>query len=165
MQDNGVNKLSKEQKKELTPPLRSQMLRFCVAVDVLQENGADEVFARVQGGKRDIAMLRSVSMKLLKRVLNTVPDKQRDKMAKQWESAGMEMGVKRPKVQHDREYGMWLSNNAIAAVYEACKDHCMTCQMDKHKAKKCELREALDEMYIQGVPERSENGCPYQILL
>jgi hypothetical protein len=153
------------EKKELTPPLRSQMLRYCVVVSVLQETGADEVFARVPGGKRDIAMLRKVALKLMQRTMDTVPDRQRDKMSRQWDTANVEIGVKKPQVQHDREYGMWLSNEAVREVYEASKDHCMTCQLDKHKAKKCALRAALDEMYISGVPERSENGCPYQILL
>lgn len=158
-------KRNSRRKKELTPPLRSQMLRYCAVVSVLQETGADEVFARVPGGKRDIAMLRKVALKLMQRTMDTVPDKQRDKMSRQWETANVEIGVKKPQVQHDREYGMWLSNEAAFALYEASKDHCMTCSMDKHKARKCKLREALDEMYIQGVPERSENGCPYQILL
>ena len=152
------------QKKELTQPQRSQMLRFTAVVDVLHETGADEVFDRVDG-RKDIEELRARSLGLLRRIMDTVPDKQRDKMARQWDCASVEIGIKRATaVGRNKEYGMFLSNAACRELALACKEKCMMCSLNRHKAKKCPLREALDEMYIDGAAEMAENGCPYQIL-
>lgn len=146
----------------LTHNERTQLLRFGVALDILCEPWADKRFAMLKYGKRDLGMLRKKAATMLADVLEqTVPYEQVRQLHQHLKHAGVEIGVKRTaSVQHDREYGQFLSNLALQSLTEAAAEKCRLCMLDKHKAKMCELRAALDEMWIKGV-EGTENDCPY----
>lgn len=154
--------MNKTNDKRLTSLERSQLLRFGVALDILCEPHADQRFAMLKYGKRDLGMLRKKAAALLADVLDqTVPVDQIRQLRQNMRYAGVEIGVKRTaQVQHDREYGGFLSNVAMQALATASVEKCRLCMLNKHEAKKCDLRAALDEMWIQGV-EGTENDCPY----
>lgn len=147
--------------KRLTSLERSQLLRFGVALDLLCEPYADQRFAALKYGKRDLGMIRKKAAALLADVLLTVPKEQVRQLSQHMKHASVVIGVAKPTAaQHDKSYGMFLTNNAVNALAQASWETCRVCMLDKHKAKKCQLRAALDELYIQGV-EGTENECPY----
>lgn len=147
---------------KLTNLERSQLLRFGVALDILCEPYADQRFGMLKYGKRDLGMIRKKAATLLADVLEqTVPKEQIRQLQQHLRHAGVEIGVKRTaSVQHDREYGAFLSNIAMQALADASTEKCRLCMLNKHQAKKCALRGALDEMWIQGTTG-TENDCPY----
>ena len=148
--------------KRLTSLERSQLLRFGVALDLLCEPHADQRFAMLKYGKRDLNMIRKKAAALLADVLEeTVPVEQVRQLRQHMRYASVVIGVaKQTAYQHDHSYGGFLTNAAMQALATASTEKCRLCMLDKHQAKKCELRAALDEMWIVGV-EGTENDCPY----
>ena len=147
--------------KRLTSLERSQLLRYGAALDILMEPYADDRFAMVKGGKRDLAMVRKKMQTLLAQALETVPLDQLRQLRQHMKHARVKVGITAMTVEeNDRTYGSFLTNKAMQALAVASQDTCRMCMLDKHKAKKCPLRAALDEMWIQGV-EGTENECPY----
>ena len=150
-----------QNRKRLNSLERSQLLRFGVALDLLCEPYADQRFAALKYGKRDLGMIRKKAATLLEDVLETVPIEQNRQLAQHMKYATVTIGVAKMSAhQHDHTYGGFLTNSAMQALANACVEKCRLCMLDKHSAKKCELRAALDEMWIVGV-EGTENDCPY----
>ena len=154
--------MNRPNEKRLTSLERSQLLRFGVALDILCEPHADQRFAMLKYGKRDLGMLRKKAATLLADVLEqTVPYEQVRQLHQNMKYASLQIGVaKQSALQHDRSYGGFLTNAAMSALAAATVEKCRLCMLDKHQAKRCELRAALNEMWIAGV-EGTENDCPY----
>lgn len=153
--------MSENQRKRLTSIERSQLLRYGAALDILMEPHADDRFAMAKYGRRDLAMIRSKMQKLLADTLDTVPFDQLRQLTQHMKHARTKVGITAMTVtENDRTYGSFLTNAACQALAEASREQCRVCMLDKHKARKCPLRGALDEMWIKGV-EGTENDCPY----
>lgn len=147
--------------KRLTSLERSQLLRFGVAIDLLHEPYADHRFAVLKYGMRDLGMVRKKTERLLADVLETVPIDQVRQLRQHMRYGKVTIGVaKTDQALHDRTYGSFITNAAQQALVYASVEKCRLCMLDKHAAKKCDLRAALNELYIAGV-EGTENDCPY----
>ena len=140
---------------------RTQLLRYGAALDIVMEPYADDRFGMVKNGKRDLGLIRKTMASLLERTLQTVPADQIRQLTQHMKHARTKVGITAMTVtENDRTYGSFLTNAACQALAEASRETCRLCMLDKHKARKCRLRSALDEMWIKGV-EGTENDCPY----
>lgn len=152
-----------DERKPINSTERAQLLRIGVAIGILNETAADKRIAMVPNGKRDLAMIRSVSQKLFAKVGDTIPLKQLLQIQQNVKHATCYVGVaKIPEHQRAQQYGSFLTHAACRALFVASEDHCRVCMLDKHQQKKCELRAALDELRIQGADGNgTEEVCPY----
>ena len=156
--------LSMENVKRFTSAERSQLLRFGAALDIVMEPWGDQRFAMAKYGKRDLAMIRRKMQDLLAGTLESVPLDQIRQLRQHMKHAQVKVGITRMTVtENDRTYGTFLTNEACQALAEASREVCRVCMLDKHAAKKCKLRGALDEFWIKGVTG-TENDCPYYCL-
>lgn len=151
------------ERKPINSVERAQILRLGVAIGMLQESAADKRIAMVPYGKRDIAMIRSKAKKLYRDICDTIPLNQLQQIHANIKHATCHVGVvKMPEHQRRQKYGQFLSNAACEALFIAVEDHCRMCMLNKHEQKKCPVRAALDEMWIQGADGTgSESECPY----
>lgn len=145
----------------MTSVERAQILRYGVAWNILCEKNAERRIEALKYGKRDMSMIRKKLGQMLEEMLHNAPDDQEKQLRQHLRYGSLTIGVaKTDKALHDRTYGSFITIAAQQALVEASVEKCRLCMLDKHAAKKCDLRAALNEQYIQGVTG-TENDCPY----
>lgn len=148
--------------KRMTASEREALIRLAVVADILDEAraGLEQRSGMIPGARRDIAMMRTKSERLLERFEATIPPEQVDIYRRNINMCGYSVGVKSPynRVQRDI-YGMWLSFDVIRTLVAGLHDMCQLCDMDRAERRACPLRKALDT--IPNDCPGNGDDCPY----
>lgn len=152
----------------LTASERESLIRLNIAHEILQTEGdyLDRRFRTIEGGRRDLGMLKAKISKLMERMTDTIPDDQLMTYVRSLKMASYTVGIKKPgSVVHDeKNYGMWLSYEVINALLSGCHDHCMMCPSDLAERRACKLRRAL-ETIPNDAAARSDGDCPFYTII
>lgn len=139
--------------------------RIMIAVSVLS-SGKETLWERlklIKNGRRDYAMSAKKIEALFGDLLDTVPTEQLLTMRRNLASLGYTIGVRRPGASNDRDYGAWLSWEALNALFEAAREKCIVCDLPNDKQRQCPLAKVLDG-FPSGKSETAK-GCGYFGLL
>lgn len=148
----------------LTATERDALVRMFIALDILTEQ-KEALKARagtVPGARRDLAMIAAKAAKLIDAFTKTVPPEQVTTFVNSLKLAGYTIGVKAPgkATRDDKNYGTWISYEALGVLLEGCKDHCFTCGLDLTGRRACRLRKTLDAI-PNDTKDRPDGECPY----
>lgn len=139
---------------------RAQLLRYAAAITVLEEKELDKFFGELKNGKRDLALIRKVGWTLFERAVSAMPIDQVKQLKAHLGSVRITVGITQLSIKDfDERYGQFLTFSALESLADGCRDHCMMCQLDKHEAKRCPVRAALDELTVERVEDAAT--CPY----
>ncbi|MBR1565141.1 MAG: hypothetical protein IJ649_00115 [Oscillospiraceae bacterium] len=96
----------------------------------------------------------------------TIPEEQFATYIRSLEMASFTVGIKKPgdMGRNDKDFGMWLSYEAINGLLEGCHEHCMMCPGDKAQRRACKLRKVLTSI-PNDAPERDDGDCPFYTLM
>ncbi len=152
----------------MTASDREALIRLNIAYEILETEGEhlDRRFRAIEGGRRDLGMLKAKINKLMERVIDTIPDDQLKTYINSLKMASYTVGIKKPgnMGRDEKNYGMWLSYDVINALLCGCHDHCMMCPSDKSARMSCKLRKALTSI-PNDAPERSDGDCPFYTIM
>lgn len=150
---------------------RDLFLQFAGAVSQIWDLlGADYFYRRadlIPYYKRDAAMLRKRAMKLFKDMCETIPNKQRNPLARDIESAKV-FTVVRPVDKHVwDEDGRFVAKDDLKELADAAQEKCRMCTGMGEEYYKCKLRGAFDALPTCETSTDDERGgkCPYALLL
>lgn len=156
------------EKIRLTASDRESLIRLNIAYEILETEGQqlNRRFRAIQGGRRDLGMLKAKIHKLMERVTDTIPDDQMMTYIRSLNMASYTIGIKKPGTMErdEKNFGMWLSYEVIQALLSGCHDHCMMCPSDKAQRRACKLRKAL-ETIPNDAPDRSDDDCPFYTIM
>lgn len=127
----------------------------------------EDRFADIEGGKRDLALLRSVSMKLVYKLIEVMPleDRKDGDDIKKW-LTHMKIYTSVPgRAEHNavnpiKDFGLYLSYEDINTLIAAAGEKCALCDLDERESKKCKLRKVLKKLPLADTKDNC-NGCPY----
>lgn len=156
------------EKIRLTASDRESLIRLKIAYEILATEGEHlgRRFRAIDGGMRDLGMLKAKITKVMERVIDTIPDDQMMTYIRSLKMASYTIGIKRPGImgRNTKDYGMWLSYDIINALLAGCHDHCMMCPSDKAERRACKLRRAL-ETIPNDAPQRDDDDCPFYTIM
>ena len=156
------------EKIKLTASDREALIRLNVAYEILQTEGEhlQRRFRAIEGGQRDLGMLKAKIHKLMERVVDTIPDDQLMTYIRSLKMASFTVGIKKPgrMERDDTNYGMWICFDTLNELLDGCHDHCMMCPGDKIQRMQCKLRKAL-ALIPNDAPDRDDGDCPFYTLM
>lgn len=117
----------------------------------------------VPGGLRDLRMLRSVSAKLMGNILGTVPVKKLAQIRRELENSEMLIRVKpvNPKKDEYEDNLTYVPQQALERICrKAIELECFCCEKKGREAKKCQLRNDIQETYMFEYPDDGKE-CPF----
>jgi len=156
------------EKIRLTASDREALIRLNIAYEILETEGEhlQRRFRAIQGGRRDLGMLKAKINRLMERVIDTIPDDQLKTYINSLKMASYTIGIKKPGLmgRDEKNYGMWLSYEVINALLAGCHDHCMMCPSDKAERRACKLQKALATI-PNDAPERDDGDCPFYTIM
>ena len=155
-------------KLRLTASDRESLIRLNIAYEILEAEGEQlsRRFKLINGGPRDLGMLKAKIHALMERVIDTIPDDQMMTYIRSLKMATYTIGIRRPGSlgRDEKNFGMWLSYEVINALLSGCHDHCMMCPGDLAERRACKLRKAL-ETIPNDAPERGDGDCPFYTIM
>lgn len=117
----------------------------------------------IPGGCRDLRMLRAVSAKLMRNILETVPVRKLEQIRMELEHSEMILRV-RPVNPQKEEYDDNLTYVPQQALERICRKaielECFCCEKKGKEAKKCQLRNDIQETYMFEYPDGGKE-CPF----
>ena len=156
------------EKIRLTASDRESLIRLNVAYEILDTEGKqlNRRFRAINGGNRDLGMLKAKIQKLMEKVIDTIPDDQLMTYIRSLKMASYTVGIKKPGPmgRNEKDYGMWLPYEVINAMLAGCHDHCMMCPGDLAERRACKLRRAL-ETIPNDAADREDGDCPFYTLM
>ena len=156
------------EKIRLTASDRESLIRLNIAYEILATEGEhlERRFRAIEGGKRDLGMLKAKIERIMVKVIDTIPDDQLQTYLRSLKMASYTIGIKKPGPmgRNNKDYGMWLSYEIINELLAGCHDDCMMCPADKAARRACKLRRGL-EMIPNDAPEREDGDCPFYTLM
>lgn len=119
----------------------------------------------IKRGRFHMACARAQALRTYEAVLDTVPTDQLRQLKRNLDGSSWYVGVKRPGETREREYGVWISIEALKVIEEALHEHCLVCPIDIEEQRKCALRRVLDNELTNNAQERAGGACPYMGVL
>lgn len=117
----------------------------------------------IPNGYRDLRMLQSVSAKLMRDILETVPVKKLIQIRRELENSEMILRVK-PVNPKKNEYDDNLTYVPQQALERICRKaielECFCCEKKDREAKKCQLRKDIQDTYMFDYPNNGKT-CPF----
>lgn len=110
---------------------------------ILQEDDLQQRIKSINGGARDIGMLRAKMGKMLDGIYGTIP---RDELVSIKHNAlalRCDVGVRNVANKGLQTYGRFLSFDELDTIIHACEDKCLMCDQSEKTRKECELRKVL----------------------
>lgn len=129
--------------------------------------GIEERFAKLPGGKRDLALMRKLAEKYMQKLLwEAIPMSKDDarwfvqtlKLMRIY--TGIQGRYGHESVDRMADFGVYLSYDDVNAILDALSDHCLLCSKSKKDAQDCPLRKALGRIPTQDTSE--DNFCAVQ---
>lgn len=117
----------------------------------------------IPGGYRDLQMLRAVSAKLMGNILGTVPQKKLAQIRRELENSEMLIRVKpvNPKKGEYEDNLTYVPQQALERICrKAIELECFCCEKKGREAKKCKLRNDIQETYMFDYPDGGKE-CPF----
>jgi len=130
------------------------------ASSICERIGLERRFAKVKNGPRNWMYAKKHIKTLLEGVMDQIPTEQLMSLSKNLDSISFTVGIKKPITQSDKDFGLWLSYDAINALMESAHDTCMMCSKTGKEQQSCPLRKGLDELPVQRINE-TKGECPY----
>ena len=156
--------------RRMTASEREALMRLNVAFEIMALDVMEPLAERLKmipGARRDLAMMSKRITKIIEAVPQTIPDHQLKTYLNNLRLVTYTIGVKNPGKlikRDEKNYGMWLSFETLAALLDGCHDHCLMCHEDRAQRRACELRKALD-MIPNNTNDREDGDCPYYTVL
>ena len=152
--------------KRMTASERESLLRLGVIASIIDRDtkALESRNKIVKNSKRDLAMLRTVTINLFKRYIDTIPIEQHKNMERSLKSTHYHIGVSTSQGNReklDKDYGLIVSYADMNVIRDGLKDHCLMCGCSPEEQTQCKLRKALDMTY-NDVEERTDGRCPYR---
>lgn len=112
--------------------------------------------------KRDLALLKSLVIKVFFKLLASVPPAQVESLCRTCESSQVNVGT-RMVAQSQRKandgYGLMISYSELNTLIEHAQQQCMLCERDKCSENKCPLKQVFDTI---GCDADHSRGCEYR---
>ena len=121
----------------------------------------------VRRGAFWLGAARSALERYMTSVYKTIPAEQLQTIRRSIMETGYTIGIKcKATADANRfaEWGVIVPIEVVNVMFDACKDHCLTCMGDTEAQKRCKLRKALD-ILPNDTEERSDGTCPYRALM
>ena len=120
----------------------------------------DQRLGQIAYGKRDMAMVKKKIQSICENLMHTIPTDQLITLSRNMRNISYSIGIKPPQSKRDKDYGMWLTFDAVNGLIDAAREVCMLCDKGGKDQHYCPLRRALDELAYP--PECQIKGrCPY----
>lgn len=114
----------------------------------------------IPGGWRDAKMLMSVSGKLLRKILETVPREKLLMIKKELNSTTCEVSVRNTVAPVEKEAFTYVEEKAMERVTaKAMESECLFCEKRGREAKRCQLRKDIERLYMWDFP-KIQNDAP-----
>lgn len=138
------------------------MLDWLGILTMIKNDALDKRLGGIKGAPRMLNTCRTFMGKLIDIVLATMPRDQLLRLQKSIPQIRIQTSViVPPRSQSDRTSGAFLNFDELNALTEAAHEHCLGCMLDKHGAKKCQIRRIWDELDL--IKDKSQTAeCPYR---
>lgn len=149
------------EKNRLTAKEQLGLMALSGAIDMLHGTDMDAIQPRIEStqyGKRDLAMLRRVSAKILENTLMTVPVDALKRHTKQLSRSKVFVGIPKPAFDRDRDLGWFIPQEDIVQLIAGCFDKCLLCNKEGREINECKLRKALHTLPLEEA-RYSTTGC------
>lgn len=154
-----MEKLSAEPRRWVADEQYSLKCMFA-AISIFERVELDGRFASIPYAKRDFALIKSRLSNLCNLLLETMPTEQLLSLSKNLKAISYTIGVKRPASQTDKDFGLWVSYDALNALMASAHDTCMMCSKNGKEQQSCPLRKGLNELPVEKINE-TKGQCPY----
>lgn len=126
-------------------------IRRILAKEYLQP--LEEIYAEAPGCRQLLNTARWAANKAFREIKAAIPEASRRSMEANTDAVRIRIGV--PMIGDDinRNMGMVVSNEQLAALVEGCKDRCMFCSKTGKEVKDCELRKAFKVLPVPDEPD------------
>lgn len=156
--------------KRLTATERETLMRLNLALQFLTVDAplADKRVGMVPNGRAMLRGAKGMIDKFLRDVYETMPTDQLKTLRRSLQETSYTVGIKcratRDNPKREDEYGVIVPISAVNALFDGCRDHCITCIAGPAEAKGCALRKALDAIPNDS-EDRADGGCQYREIL
>lgn len=153
----------------MRPPLSHReykALRQLFGMVALWDSESGELkkrLAGIPGGWRDARMIASVSDKLLRKILDTVPLKKLAMIRKELRSTVCEVVVKKDVTGVTKEAFTYVEQEALERITsKAMEMSCLFCEKCGKEARDCQLRKDVERLYMWDFPKIHDGApCPF----
>ena len=125
--------------------------------------------AMVPHGRLLISGASGLIKRFIRDVEKTLNDSDRKVLGRSFMDSTYTIGIrcvatKQNETKRNDEYGIVVPINAIHALLDARKDHCLTCIGTREEARKCPLKKAMDTL-PNDCEDKDDGSCPYRDVL
>lgn len=150
-----------EDRKRLHANERLALLHLCAALQGFASAGAlDDRIASIKGAKSMIKGAKGMLSKVMDEIFDTMPVEQLISFRRNLKGLRYSISVQNVGGKDFKNDGCWLSLDALDALCEGVKDHCLMCTKDIAEQRRCPLAKALDELPCINADEDA-HGCRY----
>lgn len=150
-----------EDRKRIHANERLALLHLCAALQGFAEAKAlDGRIASIKGVKAMVNGSKGMLGKALDEIFNSMPLEQLISFRRNLKGLRYSISVQNVGGKDYKNDGCWLSLDALDALCEAVKDHCLMCTKDTAEQRKCPLAKALGELPCINADEDAK-GCRY----
>lgn len=150
-----------EDRKRLRANERLALLHLCAALQAFTSAEAlNGRIASIKGAKSMVNGAKGMLAKALDEIFDTMPLEQLISFRRNLKGLRYSISVQNVGGKDYKNDGCWLSLDALDALCEAVKDHCLMCTKDTTEQRRCPLAKALDELPCINADEDA-HGCRY----
>ena len=120
--------------------------------------------ALIPGGWRDARMIATVSDNLLRKLMKTIPFKKLGAIKKELESMTCEVKVRNTVANTEPTPYTYVDQHALERVTLAAMEGCYLCDKCGKDARKCQLRQDIEALYMWDFPKiRDGQQCHFSL--
>ena len=150
-----------EDRKRLCANERLALLHLCAALQAFASADAlSGRIASIKGAKSMFNGSKGMLGKVLTEIYDTMPVEQLISFRRNLKGLRYSISIQNVGGKAYKDDGFWLSLDALDALCEGVKDHCLMCTKNTAEQRKCTLAKALDELPCINADEEA-NGCRY----
>jgi len=149
------------EQKRMTASERQTFMHAIAAVEAMENlGGLERRIHSIRNGNWLYKTGRGIIGKLYEEIFKTMPLEQQKSIRRQLPGFRYSLHITNVNGKDMRNDGLWLSWEALEAMSEAIKDHCLMCQKNTMEQRMCPLAKALDELPCIKADENAR-GCRY----
>lgn len=150
-----------DDRKRLHANERLALLHLCAALQAFTcADAIEKRAASIKGVKSMINGAKGMLGKAIDEIFDTMPLEQLLSFRRQLKGLRYSISAQNVGGKDYSNDGVWLSLDALDALCDGTKDHCLMCTKDVTEQRKCALAKAFDEMPCINADENA-SGCRY----
>lgn len=149
------------EQKRLTASERKGLYHMFAALEgMVNSTSLQRRIDSIPGCKRLVNSAKGMLGKATEQVMESMPLEQVKSVRRQLPGLRYSISIANVSGKEMKQDGMWLSWEALEALTEGVRDHCLMCTCNTEEQRRCKLAKALDELPCIKADENAR-GCRY----